>query len=75
MNVAVGRQWIPKDHGQVEAYGAIGELNSHLGVVHAQLADPDLAAVVDALQNWLFDLGADLATPLPCPTSTAYQRG
>ncbi len=63
----IGGQRVSKDHGRVEAYGAIDELNSHLGVVRAQLDHPDLARLVDTIQNRLFDLGAELATPLPHP--------
>ncbi len=65
----VGGERVSKDHGRVEAYGAIDELNSHLGVVRVQLADADLTAVVDNLQNRLFDLGAELATPPPHPAA------
>ena len=49
---------------RVESYGAIDETNSALGVarLHAA-ADPDLDAMLGRIQNDLFDLGADLATP------------
>ncbi|HET9127276.1 MAG TPA: cob(I)yrinic acid a,c-diamide adenosyltransferase [Propionibacteriaceae bacterium] len=50
---------------RVEAYGDVDECNSHLGVV---LADPslpgELADVLRVVQNELFDVGADLSTPL-----------
>jgi len=49
---------------RVEAYGAVDELNAVLGL--ARLAgggrDP-LDAMLGRIQNELFDLGADLATP------------
>jgi cob(I)alamin adenosyltransferase len=49
---------------RVGAYGAVDELNSHIGLV---LADPGLPAGLRAtlqrIQNELFDVGADLATP------------
>jgi cob(I)alamin adenosyltransferase len=49
---------------RVEAYGAVDETNSALGVarLHAG-ADADLDAMLGRIQNDLFDLGADLATP------------
>jgi len=55
---------VPKWDLRVEAYGAVDEANSALGlaVLHAG-ADPELAAMLTRIQNDLFDLGADLATP------------
>jgi len=49
---------------RVEAYGAVDETNSALGVsrLHAG-QEPALDAVLARIQNELFDLGADLATP------------
>ena len=49
---------------RVESYGAIDETNSALGVarLHAA-ADAALDAMLGRIQNDLFDLGADLATP------------
>ena len=49
---------------RVESYGAVDETNSALGVarLHASF-DPDLDIMLSRIQNDLFDLGADLATP------------
>jgi cob(I)alamin adenosyltransferase len=49
---------------RVEAYGAVDETNSALGVarLHAS-SDAALDAMLGRIQNDLFDLGADLATP------------
>jgi cob(I)alamin adenosyltransferase len=49
---------------RVESYGAVDETNSAIGVarLHAA-ADADLDAMLGRIQNDLFDLGADLATP------------
>ena len=49
---------------RVEAYGAVDEANAAIGVarLHAA-ADLDLDAMLARIQNDLFDLGADLATP------------
>ncbi len=43
----------------VQAYGVVDELNSVLGWVRVEVADPALARI----QNELFDLGADLSVP------------
>ena len=49
---------------RVESYGAVDETNSMLGVVRLYAsADPALDAMLGRIQNDLFDLGADLATP------------
>src|SRR6478672_1374117 len=52
---------VPKDHPRVAAYGEVDELNAVLGlaVLHAP-ADADL---LRAVQNDLFDVGADLCVP------------
>jgi cob(I)alamin adenosyltransferase len=54
-----------KSDPRVEAYGDVDEANSVIGVALAtgQLPEP-VAAVLRALQNELFDLGADLSTPV-----------
>lgn len=49
---------------RVESYGAVDETNSCIGLVRQHLADhPDLDRMIVRIQNDLFDLGADLATP------------
>jgi cob(I)alamin adenosyltransferase len=49
---------------RVESYGAVDETNSIIGVARLHCAeDPDLDAMLGRIQNDLFDLGADLATP------------
>lgn len=49
---------------RVAAYGTVDECNAALGVarLHTE-AQPDLHAMLLRIQNDLFDLGADLATP------------
>ncbi len=54
---------MPKDHLRVEAYGAVDELNAHLGIVRAHVADSELGPLLDEIQHRLFDLGAELAAP------------
>jgi cob(I)alamin adenosyltransferase len=45
------------------AIGDIDEANCAIGMVLADLADPSLKADLQRVQNELFDLGADVATP------------
>jgi cob(I)alamin adenosyltransferase len=49
---------------RVESYGAVDETNSAIGVARLHCgADADLDRMLGRIQNDLFDLGADLATP------------
>lgn len=49
---------------RVETYGAVDETNACLGVVRLHTADDVvLDPILGRIQNELFDLGADLATP------------
>ena len=49
---------------RVEAYGGVDETNACLGLVRLHTAaDPAFDAMLGRIQNELFDLGADLATP------------
>lgn len=59
----IGGHRVPKDHPRVEAYGAVDELNAHLGAARPQVDDPELGALLDRIQHRLFDLGAELASP------------
>ncbi len=57
---------VTKFSPRVEAYGAVDEANSALGLalLHCP-AEGEVFAILRRLQNDLFDLGADLATPEP----------
>ena len=55
---------VSKASARVEAYGAVDEANSSIGVARLYTtADAVLDPILDRVQNDLFDLGADLATP------------
>lgn len=54
---------IAKDHPLAQAIGDVDELNSALGIAIANVSDDDGRAMLSRIQNELFDLGADLATP------------
>jgi cob(I)alamin adenosyltransferase len=58
-----GGQRVPKDSQRVETYGTVDELNSQIGVALATGLCERLTAELTLVQNELFDLGADLATP------------
>jgi cob(I)alamin adenosyltransferase len=60
-DMSVARKTDPR----VEAYGDVDETNSALGVALALGRLPaEVTAVLRTIQNELFDLGADLSTPL-----------
>jgi cob(I)alamin adenosyltransferase len=58
-----GGQRVPKDALRIEAYGTVDELNSMLGIVRADNHDAEIDRILSDIQNQLFELGADLATP------------
>jgi cob(I)alamin adenosyltransferase len=54
----------PKADLRVAAYGTVDETNAAVGLARLHAADaPDIDAALARIQNELFDLGADLATP------------
>lgn len=65
---------VPKYHLRIEAYGTIDELNSFTGLLRDQLHQmeqhkvmPRIAEIIGRLrriQNELFDVGGELATPV-----------
>jgi cob(I)alamin adenosyltransferase len=56
---------VPKDAPRVAAFGEVDELNAVLGLVTANCPDCPEAALLRAVQNDLFDVGADLCVPQP----------
>ena len=58
-----GGERVSKDNPRIEAYGAVDELNSVLGVVRALSSPRRVEEILARLQTDLFVLGADLATP------------
>jgi cob(I)alamin adenosyltransferase len=67
----VGGKRVPKDAARIEAYGTVDELNAALGLARAfnteRLSEGEghhwLDETLRRLQNELFDLGSELATP------------
>ena len=54
---------VSKADARMAAIGEVDEANSAIGVAIQGLADPDVRNALTRIQNDLFDLGADLATP------------
>lgn len=74
----VGGKRVPKDDLRISAYGEVDELNAVVGMVRAILGEPPykgrvasgrLDAELVVVQQELFDLGSELATP----PGAAYQ--
>lgn len=55
---------VSKDDGRLHAYGTVDELNTILGLVLANNVHAELQDSLQRIQNELFVIGADLATPL-----------
>ncbi len=55
----------PKHSARIAAIGAVDEANSALGLAICSLDAGPYRALLIRVQNDLFDLGADLATPAP----------
>jgi cob(I)alamin adenosyltransferase len=72
-----GGQRVPKDSRRVDTYGTVDELNSQIGLALAAGLCHRLEIELALVQNQLFDLGSDLATPAdsqarhPVPTVEA----
>ena len=61
---------ISKDALQIEAIGTVDELNAYIGYAQTLIDDTDLCELMERIQNNLFSLGADLATPATHTKST-----
>ncbi len=59
----VGGGRVSKNDPRIESLGAIDEVNASLGLclIHAQ--GTELHNPIFKIQNWLFDVGAEIATP------------
>jgi cob(I)alamin adenosyltransferase len=65
----IGGKRASKASPRIECYGTVDELNATLGLVRTALeaspAAAELLAIIARVQNELFNLGAELATPDP----------
>lgn len=57
-----GGSRVRKESARVEAYGSVDELNSALGVAVSFLRNRTLKRELEAVQNELFNIGAELAS-------------
>lgn len=57
-----GNRRVAKDDVRIEAYGTIDEVNAFLGLLRANVQDPQFDRQLKAIQDALFEIGADLAT-------------
>jgi cob(I)alamin adenosyltransferase len=58
-----GGERVPKDALRIEAYGSVDELNCVVGVIRSLKPHKSIDTILGKIQNQLFKLGADLATP------------
>jgi cob(I)alamin adenosyltransferase len=65
----IGGDRVSKGAPRLESYGTVDEVNATLGLVRTALAgsaaEARLAPIIHRVQNELFNLGAELATPEP----------
>lgn len=54
---------VPKNHPNIQAYGTVDELNSVLGLLRSCKLPEGIDQKIFHVQNTLFALGSDLATP------------
>lgn len=59
-----GGERVPKDAHRIEAYGSVDELNCVLGVIRSLKPQAKVDQILGKIQHQLFELGADLATPI-----------
>jgi len=69
--LADGRR-VAKHDPRIETLGAVDELNSHIGLLASETLPADIAALLAAIQNDLFDLGGELALPDHAQVSDAH---
>ena len=63
-----------KDHPLVVAIGTVDEANSVLGLLRLEILPDAIATELARIQNDLFDLGSDLATPPDGPHEALIRR-
>ena len=54
---------LEKDAPRIEAIGTVDELNAYIGYAQVLIEDTDISDLIARIQNHLFAIGADLATP------------
>jgi len=59
----IGGKRVPKDSPRIEACGSLDELSALLGVVRSHAVPEEVDAVLRLVQEHLFAMGSELATP------------
>jgi cob(I)alamin adenosyltransferase len=59
----VGGARVEKDGARIAAIGEVDELNAAIGICRTQSRHTELDAALEDIQNRLFDVGAELASP------------
>ncbi|HWF43440.1 MAG TPA: cob(I)yrinic acid a,c-diamide adenosyltransferase [Candidatus Kapabacteria bacterium] len=65
---------VPKDSARIEAYGTVDELNSTIGLAAAESSAQWLNELLQHIEQSLFVMGADLATPLDARSNYSIPR-
>jgi cob(I)alamin adenosyltransferase len=84
LTALVGGERVPKESGRLEAYGTVDELNAVVGIVRTLLPDyrdglgDDFdwySEMLRRVQNELFDVGSELATPSDAEYEGMHKMG
>ena len=84
LTALVGGERVPKESARLEAYGTIDELNAIVGIVRTLLpeyrkgfgADYErYSGMLRRIQNELFDVGSELATPADAEYAGMHKLG
>ncbi len=59
-----GGERVSKSNNRIDAYGTIDELNAFIGLTLTELKSDEIKTVLERIQNQLFVVGSDLATPV-----------
>ncbi len=59
----IGGERVAKDHARIEAYGTVDELGAILGAARSAGMSASLDAQLESIQNELFVIGSQLASP------------
>lgn len=59
----VGGERVSKASLRVDSYGDVDELNAVLGIIRSEGVDDEINSLIVKIQNDLFIMGADLASP------------
>ena len=58
-----GGKRVSKNSERIETYGTVDELNAFIGLAITEVNDKDVKNLLHKIQNQLFVVGCDLATP------------